>query len=190
MSAPEKQTALGELPRAALSLFVCACLFGMAALFFYSGSKLFAVAAALPALLGLLVFYGFVHSLLAAGTPPTTISLSREPVPRGEPITVTIRQTGPVVLESLRANLICERIERPTGRSRAMTYPCQLNFFDSGRREVPRMDTTVFAAPLTVPADLEPSTFSPELKILWRIEIWGKVVGRADFMRPFDLEVV
>lgn len=30
----------------------------------------------------------------------------------------------------------------------------------------------------------------PHLKIRWRIEIWGKVDGAADFTRPFPIEVV
>jgi len=86
MTRPEKTTALGERTRALISFIAAIALFGMAALFYFSGSNVFAVVSALPALFGLLMVYGSIHSLLAAGTPPTTIRLGREPLPRGTPV--------------------------------------------------------------------------------------------------------
>jgi hypothetical protein len=43
---------------------------------------------------------------------------------------------------------------------------------------------------VTVPSEGEPSCETPRVKIRWRIEVWGKVYGAADFMRPFPIEVV
>jgi hypothetical protein len=192
MSEPEEQqTQMGEKSRAALSFFVFLCLAGMATLFFYSGSLLFQIASVLPGLLALLMIYSFFHALFASGTPPTTMKLDATPLRRGQSAGVVIRQTGPVLFESLRANLICERREKPLGKKNTVvTFPCQENFFDSGPCEIPRMDVQEFRATIQVPADAEPSTYGGTLKVLWRVEIWGKVKGRADFMRPFDIEVV
>ena len=65
-------------------------------------------------------------TLLASGTPRTTIVLGEEPLRRGVSTSVRIRQAGPVSFQSLRANLICERIERAAGaKSRSITYPHQ-----------------------------------------------------------------
>jgi hypothetical protein len=192
MSDPEEQqTVMGEKSRAALSFFVSLCLFGLAALFFYSGSLLFQCVSVVPALLGLLVLYGGIHALFASRTPPTTLKLETFPLRIGTTTGVVIRQAGPVVFESLRANLVCERSERQSGRkSRTVTFSCQENFFDSGPAEVVRMDVQEFRAAVTVPADAEPSREEPGLRIEWRIEVWGRVKGNADFMRPFAVEVV
>lgn len=167
------------------------CLFGLAALFFYSGSRLFQCVSVLPALLGLLVLYGGVHTLFAARTPPTTLKLEASPLRIGAATGVVIRQNGPVLFESLRANLVCERSERRPGKkSRTVTYPCQETFFDSGPCEVARLDVHEFRATVTVPLDAEPSKAVAGLRVAWRIEVWGKVKGHADFMRPFAVEVV
>ena len=192
MSEPEEQkTNMGEKSRAALAFFVFLCLSGMALLFFYSGSLLFQIASVMPGLLALLMIYTFFHALFASGTPPTTMKLDVAPLHVGQSVGVLIRQTGPVLFESLRANLICERREKPLGKKNTVvTFPCQENFFDSGPCEVGRMDIQEFRATIKVPADAEPSHYGGTLKILWRVEIWGKVKGRADFMRPFDIEVV
>jgi hypothetical protein len=186
----EKDTSLGERSRAAGS-FICALVLAvLAALFFFSGSKLFAWVAVLPALLAGLLLYAAIHALLASGTPRTTIVLG-EPLPRGVPTSVRIRQAGPVSFQSFRANLICERIERaPGARNRSITYPYQIIFFDTGPLTVPRLHVEEIHAELTVPSEGDPSCETPRLKIRWRIEIWGKVKGAADFMRPFLIEVV
>jgi hypothetical protein len=189
MKPPEKSTAFGELQRAALSFFVLICLFGLAALFFFSGSKLFACLSIVPGMFGLLVLYSGIHSLLAAGTPFTKLTVQPEPLPRGTGIEVTIRQGGPIRFHSLRANLVCERITGKGG-DREITYPCQLNFFDSGRCEIARHDTREFAATVTAPHDAPPSREEPLETVAWRIEVWGKVQEGADFMRPFEIEVV
>jgi hypothetical protein len=187
----EKETDLGERSRAAGSLFCALVLAVMAALFFLSGSKLFAWAAALPALLAGLLLYAAVHALLASVVPGATIVLEGEPLRRGISTSIHLRQAGPVSLQSLRANLICERIERPSGaKSRSISYPYQINFLDVGPLAIARLDVEEISAELTVPSEADPSCERPRLKIRWRIEIWGKRDGAADFMRPFSIEVV
>jgi hypothetical protein len=191
VSPGEKDTSLGERGRAAGSFFCALVLAVLAALFLFSGSKLFAWVAVFPALLAGLLLYAAIHALLASGTPRTTIVLGQEPLRRGVSTSVRIRQVGPVSFQSFRANLICERIARaPGAKSRSITYPCQTNFFDAGPLAVPRLHVEEIDAELTVPSEGEPSCETPRVKIRWRIEVWGKVHGAADFMRPFPIEVV
>lgn len=185
----EQKTNMGEGRRALVSFFCMVCIFFLAALFYLSGDPVFRWASILPGLFGLLMLYSGVHALFASRTPPTTIVVDRSPLHPGEEAGVMIRQQGPVQFESLRANLVCERIERSGGKSRKMTYPVQENFFDSGPCEVGRMDTQEFRAVVRVPADAEPTTAGVRLTINWRIEVWGRVKGNADFLRPFEIEV-
>lgn len=180
---------MGEGRRALVSFFCMVCLIFLTALFYLSGDTVFRWASILPGSFALLMFYAGVHALFASRTPPTTITVDRSPLHPGEEAGVVIRQEGPVRFESLRANLICEVIKRASGKSRTMTYPVQENFFDSGPGEVGRMDTQEFRAVVRIPADAEPTTSGVGLIINWRIEIWGRVKGNADFMRPFDIEV-
>lgn len=188
--AGEERTTFGEGRRALASLGCAVVLGGMAMLFFASGAPPFTWASVLPALLALLLLYNAVHSLLAGQTPPTTLKL-RTTLKPGEETEVVIRQGGPVRFHSLRANLICERIERPQPeRDRVMSYPCQSNVFDSGACEIREGAVREFSFVLTIPADAEASLESVKLKIRWRLELWGRVRGRADFMRPFDLEIL
>ncbi|CAN5692792.1 hypothetical protein BH09VER1_BH09VER1_04240 [soil metagenome] len=187
----EKSTTFGEFRRAAASLACGLIIAGLAALFFASGVPPFNWLSIVPGLLALLLFYNSLHSLLASQTPPTTLKLDLKSLRPSQSTDVIIRQPGPVRLHSLRANLICERITKEfPNTTRSITYPCQLNFFDSGPFRIPEAATKDFKAELTIPPDAEPSLESLELIIRWRIEVWGKVVWRADFMRPFDIEVV
>ena len=114
---------------------------------------------------------------------------------RGVPVSVLLRQAGPVSLQSFRANLICERIERG-GRPWREEPLDQLSLPNQFLRRgpldltVPRLHVEDIGAELTVPSEADPSCETPRVKIRWRIEIWGKVDGAADFMRPFPIEVV
>ncbi|HEU4678037.1 MAG TPA: hypothetical protein VFS35_00860, partial [Terrimicrobiaceae bacterium] len=109
MNRIENDPSLGERGRAALSFFCAVMLAGLATLFFLSGSPLFAGTAVIPALLAGLLLYAAIHALLASRTPRTTIVLGEEPLRRGVPVPVHLRQAGPTGLRSLRANLVCER---------------------------------------------------------------------------------
>lgn len=186
----EKLAAMGERTRAVVCVLLAVCLFGMAGLFYLSGLAVFAWVSILPAALGFLMAYGAIHALLASGTPPTTVRLAVEPVVRGATVKIVIRQVGPALFHSLRASLVCERIERPAGKSRRVTYPVQENFFDSGRLEVARLDAVELDGEFTVPELAEPSQRGVRLTIEWRIEVWGRVAGGADVMRAFPFEVV
>lgn len=194
MNAPvptQKTTSFSERRRAAVSFFCGLCLLGIASIFYLSKSgPLFSYFSIVPILLGLLLFANGIHALLGSKIPPTHIVLGSEPLVRGAAATVTIRQEGPAYFQSLRANLVCERIQRNFRQNRSITYPCQENFFDGGRFEVGPLDVKEFQANITVPQTAEPSRQEARLVVSWRIEIWGKIDGRPTFMRPFEVEVV
>jgi hypothetical protein len=190
VSATEKTTSFGELRRAAASFFCALCLGGMAAFFWYGDTGLFHYLAVLPALFALLLVYNGFHALLASSTPPTTVELPPHPLKIGRSVKVIVRQFGPAKLSSLRANLVCERIEKFVKRSRRITFPHQINFLDRPACELMPNETKAFEATLAIPEDAEPSCVGVSLDVLWRIEVWGKVIGGADFMRPFEIEVV
>ena len=144
-----------------------------------------------PGLFAFLLLYSAVHFVLAARNPPTTLRLDAPQFERGQPLVAVIRQQGPIEMQSLRANLVCERTGKSkVHRNHLVTFPYQLNLFETGRFSVGRIDSREFPVNVTVPAEGEPTTDAVELQVRWRIEVWGKVEGRADFMRPFDITVV
>lgn len=186
----EKQTDFAEKPRAITSFFLSLILFGMAAMFFFGVEDIiFKVAAAVPALVGLLLFLNGFHALFASVNPPAVMILPSQPLVRSTPTELRLRQQGPISLESLRVNLICEKSTRK-GKQRQLTYPIQDNIFASGPYEISLEDSQTSSFHVTVPADAEPSGDTGHIRIVWRLEVWGKVNNRADFMRPFAIEVV
>ncbi|GAB4179879.1 MAG: hypothetical protein Fur0032_20630 [Terrimicrobiaceae bacterium] len=153
----ERHTDFNETQSAWVSLFLAFVLSGMAVVFFFAGEGgLFSYVAILPGFFGLLLAYGFIHSLLASATPPTTILLATETLSPGKESSLTIRQQGPVRMESLRANLVCEKSVR-RGKNRDLTYPHQIPVFDSGPFDVTLQDTREFSAVIPVPSDAEPT---------------------------------
>jgi len=189
MSPGERQPDLNEMQRAGMSLFLAAVLFLMAALFYFGGEGgVFTYVAIVPGLFGFLLTCGFFHSLLASKTPPTTIVLASEPLIRGQPTVLTVRQRGPVSLESLKVRLACEKSVRKD-KSSTLSYPHRIEFFDSGPCEVPLLDVSEFPITVCVPCEADPTMEITKTRIAWRLEIQGCVIGRADFNRTFLLVV-
>jgi hypothetical protein len=78
-------------------------------------------------------------------------------------------------LQSFRANLICERIERgPGANSRSISYPFQINFFDAGPLTVPRLHVEDIGAELTVPSEADPSCETPRVKFAGESRVGGR----------------
>ncbi|MEX1117449.1 MAG: hypothetical protein WEB60_01515 [Terrimicrobiaceae bacterium] len=180
---------MNEIQKAGMSVFLAAVLFVMAALFYFGGEGgIFSYVAIVPGLLGILLTYNIFHSLLASKTPPTTIVLAPEPLIRGQPATLTVRQYGPASLQRLRVNFTCEKSVRKN-KSRDLTYPHQMEVFDSGPCEVPLLDVAEFQTTFAIPGDSEPTMDTVETRIVWRVEIWGRVIGRADFQRTYTVVV-
>jgi hypothetical protein len=149
--------------------------------------------------IGLLLLYGAIHRKLSAKTPPTIVEAPDDTLRRGASVELLIRQPGPVRLASLRANLVGEErwITRPRhGRDRHVNWQSKhlgtFNFLEYGEAAIDTKPLEVFAT-LEVPREIAPShppRGDDRRTIAWKIEVWGVVRGRADFLHAFDVTVV
>jgi hypothetical protein len=151
------------------------------------------------ALVGLLLLYSGVMQQFARATPETIVTAD-VPFVRGRRASVTIEQPGPVSLISLRVNLVGEEKWATSRSGRSATSGMtrrdtswhtkhlgtfnvlSVNDVDVGPEPL------VAHGELDVPQDLEPSRErhgDDRRSVEWRLEVWGKVRGRADFMHPF-----
>lgn len=155
-----------------------------------SGAKYIAI---IPGAIALVLLYSGIHQHLARGTPETIVEVDVTSAPRGSAVRFFFEQPGPAHFESLRANLVGEETwyERVGTRSHAKLKNLgTFNFFDSGEFviEKGRLPFTGEAV-LQVPADVQPSGEQDGHVVEWKIELWGKVVGRADFQHVFPLMI-
>lgn len=138
------------------------------------------------ALFGLLCAYSAIHQLFAIRTPEMTVECDAETLVRGREVRFTFRQPGPASFESLRANLVGEERWFTHRRGKRIRHVLQLgtfNLYDSGPFEAPFEDTVIVEVP-----DL-PHASDPQHGVDWRLEVWGKVRGRADVQQVFPLHV-
>jgi hypothetical protein len=149
------------------------------------------------ALLALVLLYSGIHQWLAMKTPETTVEMSETMLTRGRHVRFIFRQPGPVSLQSLRANLVGEEtwtVTKRTGSSQRTSYESRylgtFNFFDSGPHEVDEHRPFEAVVTFLVPADIPASGNTPDdHNVVWKIEVWGRVRGRADFQHPYRVEV-
>jgi hypothetical protein len=133
----------------------------------------------------LLFFMGVVQQTFALVTPETVVECDALEFPRGKSIGFRFRQPGSASFESLRANLVGEKMTRV--RSNWQTeHLGTFNFFDSGSFDAPIEKY----ATCEVPAEIEPSRDDAWCKVIWKIEVWGKIRRRADFQHVYRVEVV
>lgn len=148
-------------------------------------------------LVGLVMVILGIKMFLATRLPETIVEVDRMPVRAGEPFQVTVRQPGPIRLESLRLNLVGEQLtKRRVGRNRQRRT-------DTDRRLIHQnnvldlRDITVLPGAevarqgeATVPADVRLVDIEGEKQVVWRLEVWGRVRGWVDFGHPFVIEVL
>lgn len=137
-------------------------------------------------LVALLLLYAAIHQLFAARTPQTIVETDSKTLKRGKSIQLTFRQPGDGSFESLRANLVGEEVWFTWYRSRRRRHVLQLgtfNIYDSGSFEAPFEETVTVKIP-----DL-PRPSDPKHGVHWRMEVWGKVRGRADVQHVFPMEL-
>ena len=135
-----------------------------------------------------LFFLGAVQQTLALFTPETIVELDAEALILGETVTFFVQQPGSGSYESLRANLVGEEQERQrkTWTSRQFA---SINLFDSGPFEggrAPFEGGVMF----DVPRDLELTQSDAHRRIVWHLEVWGKLRGRADFQHIYAINVL
>jgi hypothetical protein len=136
-------------------------------------------------LVALLLLYSAIHQLFAMRTPQTIVETDAKTLKRGKRVQFRFQQPGDGSFESLRANLVGEEIWFTWYRGKKRRHVLQLgtfNLYDSGSFEAP-FDQTVT---VTIP-DL-PRASDPKHKTEWRLEVWGKVRGRADVQHVFPMQ--
>ena len=149
-------------------------------------------------LVGLLLVYSGIHQFFAMKTPETIVEMNAPALERGATVEFFFRQPGPASLESMRANLVGE--ERwatyvSSSRGRKTNWHTKhlgtFNFLDHGEAEIGSMPLDVLAS-LEVPRDIEPTreeAGDDRRSFGWKVEVWGKVRGRADFRHAFEVTV-
>jgi hypothetical protein len=144
--------------------------------------------------IGLLVAVLGLKLFLMARIPVTIVEVDRMPVRPGESFQMTVRQPGPIRLKSLRVNLVCEQITtRPsaglskTSRDRRIIH--QSNVLDLKEAAAGPGEEVVRHAGVSVPSDVRLADIAGRKEIVWRLEVWGRVRGWADFGHPFVIQV-
>ena len=155
---------------------------------FYVVGVGFAVVGLLVAVLGLKTF-------LMLRIPQTILEVDRMPVIAGESFELTVRQPGPVRLASLRVNLVCEQTTKRPGKGAARSdldqrTIHQTNVLDLRDAAVGSGEQVVRQVTVTVPAHVQLADIEGPKEIAWRLEVWGRVRGWANFGHPFDIEVL
>ena len=146
---------------------------------------------------GLLVAVLGLKMFLMTRIPETIVEVDTMPVHAGQSFQLTVRQPGPIRLKSLRVNLVCEQItsrrtERSSGprtdRDRRIIH--QTNVLDLGESAAGPGEQIVGRITVDVPVDVHYVDLEGEMKIVWRLEVWGRVRGWADFGHPYVIEVL
>ena len=145
--------------------------------------------------IGLLVAVLGLKMFLMARIPVTIVEVDRMPVRAGESFQMTARQPGPIRLKSLRVNLVCEQITtRPsaglskTSRDRRIIH--QTNVLDLQEATAGSGDEVVRHTTVNMPAAVQLADIAGRKEIVWRLEVWGRVRGWADFGHPFVIQVL
>jgi hypothetical protein len=148
------------------------------------------------ALVGLVVAILGVKMFLASRLPETIVEVNRMPVRAGEPFRVTVRQPGPIRLESLRLNLIGEQLtqrevlrdgKRRTDIDRRLIH--QKNVLDLENITILSGEEIARDGEAIVPAEVSLADIDGDKRVVWRLEVWGRVRGWVDFGHPFVLDV-
>lgn len=134
---------------------------------------------------------------LALRLPETIVEVDSMPVRAGKPFLVTVRQPGPIRLQSLRLNLVGEQLTRRdvwrNGRRRTDTdrrLIHQDNVLDLRDITVMLGDEAARQGEATVPAAVRLADIDGQKRVVWRLEVWGRVRGWVDFGHPFVIEVL
>lgn len=147
--------------------------------------------------LGLLMLVAVVYNALATMNPETIIAVDKNPIARGETLTIHLQQPGPVRLKSLRADFSGEELfvpmpGTPAGETRTVVDRRHLGtfkFFSRDDLTVRRAESFAATATLVIPIDIQPSSRIDHTTTTWRIEVWGSVRNGFNFRHPFVIRV-
>jgi hypothetical protein len=148
-------------------------------------------------LIGLVMVILGIRMFAASRLPETILEVDRMPVRAGDAFQVIVRQPGPMRLTSLRLNLVGEQLTRRTGprprQTRIRTdrrLIHQHTVLDLGDLSILPGKEVARQATATVPADVILADIEGEKRVVWRLEVWGRVRGGVDFGHPFVIEVL
>ena len=141
-----------------------------------------------------LILIGSIHQAFAMKSPETIVEIEPAELRLGESVRVRITQPGPLRLQSIHANLAGEqttiRLVPRTGKiSRTTKYLGPYRIMEIDEQEIAPGASVEHEAMFQVP-DVAPTYESPDGNLRWKVEVWGRVAWRADFMHPFPVKVV
>jgi hypothetical protein len=157
-----------------------------------SRNKMFAFSAVWVGV-GVLILIGSIHQAFAMKSPETIVEIEPAEFRPGANVRIRVTQPGPLRLQSIHANLAGEqttiRLVPRTGKtSRTTKYLGPYRILEIDDQEIAPGESIERDATFQVP-DVAPSYESPEGNLRWKIEVWGRVAWRADFMHPFPVNV-
>ena len=138
-----------------------------------------------------------IRMFLATRLPETIVEVDTTPVRAGNAFQVTVRQPGPIRLKSLRLNLVAEQLTTRdvwrNGRRRRETdrrLIHQDNVLDLGEISILAGEEIARGGEAKVPAEVNLAEVEGVKRVVWRLEVWGRVRGWMDLGHPFVIEVV
>ena len=146
---------------------------------------------------GLLMLIAVAYNFLATRNPETIIAIDKNPIARGETLTIHVLQPGPIRLKSLRADVFGEELYVPMlrgdpGETRTTGDRRPLGTFKFFSRD----DLAVragqsFGATITydIPTDIQPSGKVGDKTTTWPIEVWGSVRNGFNFRHRLVVSV-
>jgi hypothetical protein len=148
---------------------------------------------------GVVMLLAIAYNFMATMNPETIVSVDKNPIARGDTLTIHLEQPGPVRLESLRADLFGEKLFVPMhfnapGDRRTVVDRKHLGtfkFFDRENFNVRRGEVFTATATLVIPPEIQRSSKEVNhTSTTWRIEVWGSVRNGFNFRHPFVVEII
>lgn len=137
------------------------------------------------ALVGLFLGFNALHELLVVlRFHPTVVELSEHPVVLGRPVTMVLSQDGPVKLNRLTVDLVCEEVARyrvGTNTRTVTETQHQERIFEDFGLVVPRGKPFVKELPLSLPERAMHSLDLENNDVRWLLKIEGDVPKYPDF---------
>jgi hypothetical protein len=160
------------------------------------GERLASIVGSGFALVGVVMLLLGVKAALIVRLPETIVEVDRMPIRAGTRFEVTVRQPGPIRLQSLRVNVVAEQVTRyevwRKGRKRIETdrhLIHQHNIVDVRDATVGHGQELVRRVDATVPGEITLVDIDGKKTVVWRLETWGRVRGWVDFGHFFAITV-
>ena len=148
-------------------------------------------------LVGVVLLILGIKMILMSRLPETIVEVEKMPVRAGELLQFTVRQPGPIRLESLRVNLVAEQITKRevwrNGRRQIETdrrLIHQHNVVDLEGVTIEPGNEIARKAGVMMPARIDLADIEGRATVVWKLEVWGRVRGWVDFGHAFVVDVL